>query len=110
MDNVKTLNHNFATIGWGLLLLWWGVSFMIGPITIGMSAIGTGLILLGINAARALRGIPTNRSTTGWGLVALLWGLLDTTLSLSLERSLAALLMVVGAVTIVSLLVRPQKG
>ena len=43
MENTKALNHNFATIGWGALLIWWGISFMVGPITFGMCAIGTGL-------------------------------------------------------------------
>lgn len=110
MDSIKTLNHNFATIGWGALLVWWGISFMVGPITIGMSAIGTGLILLGVNAARALTGISTNRSTTGWGITALAWGILDHTLALSFERSFAALLIVIGVVTLMSLLARPKAN
>ena len=108
MDSIKVMNHNFATIGWGALLVWWGISFMVGPITIGMSAIGTGLILLGVNTARALNGISTNRSTTAWGITALAWGLLDHTLALSFERSFAALLIVIGVVTLASLLVRPK--
>lgn len=108
MDNTKTINHNFATIGWGALLIWWGISFMIGPITIGMSAIGTGLILLGVNAARALKGISANRSTTALGIAALVWGILDHTLALSFETSFAALLIVIGVVTLASLLARPK--
>jgi hypothetical protein len=110
MGTTKTMNHDFATIGWGALLVWWGISFMIGPITIGMSAIGTGLILLGVNAARALKGIPANRSTTGWGITTLAWGLLDHTLALSFERSFAALLIVFGVVTLMSLLARPKAN
>lgn len=110
MDNIKATNHNLAVIGWGALLVWWGISLIIGPITIGMSAVGTGLILLGVNAARALNGIPTNRSTTAWGIVALVWGILDHSLTLSFERSFAALLIVIGVVTIGSLLTRPQAN
>ncbi len=67
-DN-QTLNRRLATIGWGALFVWWGISILIGPITIGMSAIGTGLILLGVNAARMLKGIPTNGSTTAAGII-----------------------------------------
>jgi hypothetical protein len=110
MDNTKTLNHNFATIGWGALLIWWGISFMIGPITIGLSAVGSGLILLGVNAARALRGIPANRSTSAWGITALVWGVLDHTLALSFETSFAALLIVIGVMTLASLLTRSTTG
>lgn len=108
MQSTKKINHNFATAGWGALLVWWGISFMVGPITIGISAFGTGLILLGVNAARALKGIPTNRSTTAWGVTALAWGFLNHTLSLSFERSFAALLIVIGMMTLASLLARPK--
>ncbi len=108
MDNTKTIKGNLTTIGWGALLVWWGLSFMIGPITLGLSAIGTGLILLGVNAARALKGISANRSTTAWGITALVWGILDHTLALSLERSFAALLIVIGVVTLTSVLARPK--
>jgi hypothetical protein len=108
MENTKTLNHNFATIGWGALLIWWGISFMVGLITIGLSAVGTGLILLGVNAARALKGIPANRSTTVWGIVAVVWGVLDHTLALSFGTSFAVLLIVIGFAIFSSLLVRSK--
>jgi hypothetical protein len=94
----------------GTLLVWWGISFMVGPITIGMSAAGSGLILLGVNAARALKGIPTNQSTTWWGIVALVWGALDHTLALSFEASFAVLLIILGVVSLVSLLQRPKAA
>jgi hypothetical protein len=47
MENTKVLNHNFATIGWGALLVWWGISFMVWPITLGMSAVSNSMILPG---------------------------------------------------------------
>jgi hypothetical protein len=106
--NPKALNRNFAIIGWGALLVWWGISFLVGPITIGMSAMGTGLILLGVNAARLLNGIPTNHSTTVWGVIALVWGALDHFLALSFESSFAAFLIVCGVVVLTSLLARPK--
>jgi hypothetical protein len=108
MEDTKSLNHNLATIGWGALLIWWGISFMVGPITFGLSGIGTGLILLGVNAIRMFKGIPTNRSTTGWGIAALVWGILDHTLALSFEKSAAALLIIIGVVMLGALLVRPR--
>ncbi len=107
MENLKTLNHNFATIGDGALLIWWGLVIMIDPLTIGMGAIGTGLIMLAVNAARTLRGIPAKRSTTFIGSTALVWGALDTVFNPSFELSFAILLVVIGLVTLASLLSRP---
>jgi hypothetical protein len=107
MENIKTLNHNFATAGYGALLIWWGIVFLIDPLTIGMGAIGTGLIMLGVNAARLLNGIPPKRSTTTIGIIALVWGVLDTIFDPSLELSFAILLIVIGLETIASLLTHP---
>jgi hypothetical protein len=109
MVETKALNHNFATIGWGALLIWWGISCFVGPITFGLSAVGTGLILLGVNAARHFAGIPTNRSTTGWGIAALTWGTLDYALHLSTGQSFAVLLIIIGLVTIGSLLLKSKE-
>ncbi len=106
MDNVRTLNHNLATIGWGMLLIWWGIVIMIDPLTIGMGAIGTGLICLGVNAARWLNGIPTKSSATEFAIIALVWGALDTIFNLRLGVSFALLLIVIGVVALGSLGVR----
>jgi hypothetical protein len=106
MEITNNKKHNLATIGWGTLFIWWGISFMVGPITIGLSAAGTGVILLGVNVARRFMGIPTNRSTYCWGVIALAWGLLDHMLKLKFELSAAVLLILIGSVTVLSLLVR----
>ena len=108
MENTNTLNHNFATIGNGALLIWWGVVMMVHPLTIGMGAIGTGLIMLGVNAARLLKGIPTKGSTTIIGTIALVWGTLDTIFNPRFELSFAMMLIVIGLVTIASLLTRTK--
>ncbi len=110
MEDKGKTNHIIATVGWGLLLIWWGVSIAIGPITIGMSAIGTGLIMLGANGARLLRGIPAVASTTVVGLAALVWGALDTAMGLSFGASFAVLLIVIGGFVILSLLQRPRTA
>ena len=108
MEPVKSLNHNLAAIGEGALLIWWGIVLLIDPITIGMGAIGSGLILLGVNAARWLTGIPTKRSTTVIGIIALVWGALDQAFALDFWPSFAMLMIVIGAVEIASLAVRPK--
>jgi hypothetical protein len=108
MENTKALNHNFATLGNGALLIWWGIVIMFDPLTIGMGAIGTGLIMLAVNAARLLNGITTRGSTTVIGILALVWGTLDTVFSMSFEVSFAMMLIVFGLVTIASLVTPPK--
>jgi hypothetical protein len=46
MNAKKALNHNLAVFGWGALFVWWGLVVTIHPITLGMGAMGTGLIML----------------------------------------------------------------
>ena len=108
MENTKVLNHHIATIADGLLLVWWGVVIVIDPLTIGFGAIGTGLIMLGVNGVRLLKGIPTKTSTTALGLVALVWGILDQVLALHFWPSFAALLIVIGLVQILFSLTNPE--
>ena len=108
MASTKTLKHNFAVIGNSALLIWWGIVIMVGPLTIGMGAIGTGLIMLGVNGIRLLSGIPAKNSTTIIGIMALIWGILDTLFDPSFEFSFALMLIVIGLVTIASLLARTK--
>lgn len=102
MENKANLNHVLATVGNGALLIWWGVAILIDPITIGITAIGTGLICLAVNAVRMLVGIPPKRSTTVFGLIALVWGTLDQAFMLSFGLSFAVLMIVIGCVVALS--------
>ncbi len=108
MENTNTLKHNFATIGNGMLLIWWGTVIMFDPLTIGMGAIGTGLIMLGVNAARLLNGIPAKGSTTVIGIIALVWGAVDTVWNPNFELSFAMMLIVIGLAKIASLVIRTK--
>jgi len=113
VGSARTLNHNLATLGWGALFIWWGVVVLIDPLTIGIGAIGTGLILLGVNGARWLKGIPTKGSTTALGVIALTWGALDQAriaLALPSGASFALLLVGVGVITVASELLRVRKS
>ncbi|MBI4671452.1 MAG: hypothetical protein HY741_07265 [Chloroflexi bacterium] len=107
MDNTINWNRNVVTMGWSALFIWWGTVIMVDPLTIGMGAIGTGLIVLGVNAARWLKGIPMRRSTTAIGIVALAWGALDVVFDPRFESSFAMLLIVIGVVLLASLLTQP---
>ncbi len=112
MGTKKTINRFLARLAWGLLLIWWGVVIMIDPLTIGIGAMGTGMILLGINAFRWLKGMPTRERTTQIGLIALVWGALDQArymLGLSAGLSLALLLVVTGLAVLTAPLLARRK-
>jgi hypothetical protein len=107
MSNKKQFSHSVSIVGWGALLVWWGVAIAIDPITLGMCAIGTGLIMLSLNAARLLNGVRTVRSTTIFGIIALAWGALDqarSMLGLPDGVSFALMLVVTGLVVWMTLL------
>jgi hypothetical protein len=104
MENTLTLNHDYAIAGWAALLVWWGIVVLIDPLTIGMGAIGTGLVLFGINIARSLRSVPYHNSNYAWGAVAVAWGSLDTVFNLSFEASFAVWIILIGLVMFGSLL------
>lgn len=112
MGGKKVFNRNLARAAWGFLLIWWGVVIIVNPFTIGIGAIGTGIILLSLNAFRWLRGYPTRGSTTQLGLMTLLWGLLEQArymLALPSGISFALLLVVSGlSVLITPFFVRPN--
>jgi hypothetical protein len=110
MDSTSTLNRTLATIGDGALLIWWGIAILVDPVTIGMAAIGTGLIFLAVNAARLLNGIPTKGSTTAAGIIAVVWGVLNQVLALDFWSSFATLLIVIGVVVIMSLMTHARTA
>lgn len=112
MEDQKRFNHRLATMAWGALLIWWGVVIAVGPFTLAIGAIGTGLILLGVNAIRALKGIPIRNSNNWVGGIAIAWGALDQVrhmLALSPWLSLALLLIVVGFANLLSPLFARSK-
>ena len=77
MDNVQRLNHKFEAIAWGAFFIWWGFTELFPFIPDGIGAVGIGLILLGLNAARSQNGIPTSGFTTTLGILALVLGGLE---------------------------------
>src|SRR5512137_2513208 len=71
METKQALNRNFDTMAWGAFFIWWGITVLFKSLPVGTGAVGIGLILLGLNAARALNGIPTSRFTLTLGLITL---------------------------------------
>ena len=103
--NTQTINRYFESIAWGALFVWWGILELVKGLPNGVRAIGIGLILIGLNVARALNRIPTSGFTTFFGLLALVWGGLElarVTLGLPFEISVFPILLIVfGMLTLV---------
>jgi hypothetical protein len=118
MENAKRLNRNFETITWGVFFIWWGLTdsdiglFKFLPH--GAGIVGIGLILLGLNAARSLNGVPTSGFTITLGVLALVLGGLElagSVLSLPFELPvLAILLIVLGVIMLTRELLRTRSG
>lgn len=107
MESEVSINRRYATIAWGALFIWWGIAVTFDPITLGMTAIGTGIILLTLNAARARKGIHTDseRSNAILATIAIAWGILDQArlmLALPSGLSYAMMLFVIGVVILCS--------
>lgn len=102
MNNTQTLNRNFEAIAWGALFIWWGITELFNSLPDGTGAMGIGLILVGVNVARSLNGIPASRFSMTLGILALVWGgleLVGVLLSLPFEMPVFAILLIVlGAI------------
>ncbi len=101
----KTMNRNFEVIAWGALFIWWGISVLIPSLPNGSTALGTGIILIGVNLARKLSGIPANGFSTTVGILALIWGgleLVGVLVNLPFELPVFAILLIaLGVIVLV---------
>ncbi len=77
MGDVRKLNKVLEAVAWGSLFIWWGLALLLHWLPNGVDAAGTGLILLGVNLVRLLKGIPVNGFSSTLGILALAWGALD---------------------------------
>jgi len=104
MKENQTLNRTLEAFAWGALFIWWGITELAPVFPDGSGLFGSGLILLGVNAARAMSGIPTRSFTTTIGILALVWGALElagSLLQLPFEIPIFAILLIVfGAIVI----------
>ncbi len=75
----QSLNKRLETIGWGLFLIMIGGLALVpnDHVPAGAWLIGTGLIFLGLNAARMIAGLRASSFTIVLGILALLSGLGD---------------------------------
>jgi len=103
MNTTNNISRNFDAIGWGALFIWWGISVLVTSLPVGTVALGTGVILIGVNVARKLSGVPMSRFSTTVGILALVWGVLEMVgvlLSLPFELPVFAILLVVLGVIV----------
>ena len=103
MDNARTLNRAFESVAWGAFFIWWGVTELFPLLPHGIGALGIGLILLGLNAARSRNGIPTSGFTITLGILALVLGgleLASSVLHLPFEIPVFAILLIVLGVIV----------
>jgi hypothetical protein len=105
MDNIQVRNGNLERLAWGAFFIWWGITELFQFLPKGTGALGFGLILIGLNAARALNGLPTSGFSITLGILALVLGVLELAgvlLSLPFELPVfAVLLIVLGVIVLV---------
>ncbi len=101
-DTVRSSNKNFEMATWGGLFIWWGTTALFTSLPHGIGAVGTGLILLGVNAARWASGTVTSGFAITIGVLALVLGgleLANSALRLPFELpTFAILLITLGAI------------
>jgi hypothetical protein len=103
MENVRTLNQKLETVAWAAFFIWWGITELFQSLPPGIGALGIGLILLSLNAARRQNGLPASGFTTTLGILALVLGGLELAgaiLHLPFELPVFALLLIVLGVTL----------
>ena len=98
MENARTLNQKLETVAWAAFFIWWGITELFQALPPGIGALGIGVILLSLNAARRQNGLSTSGFTITLGILALVFGGLElagATLHLSFELPVFAILLIV---------------
>ena len=113
MDNARKVNLDLEALAWGMLMIWWGLRWWpLESLPNGTGLVGTGLILLVLNAIRLLKGVPARNFTTLLGVLALAFGgmlLANSILQFSFElRTFEVILIVFGAFLFVRAFKKPK--
>jgi hypothetical protein len=104
---LAAFDHRLNDVGWGLFLMLIGGVWLLpdGTVSTGAWLIATGVLLLGLNVFRRIRGIPAHRVGVLLGLLAVITGM--AWLADAIAPILPAALVAVGAWIVVKpLLVR----
>ena len=78
-EEKAALNKRMETIAWGLFLVMLGCYILVphSVVSRGIWSIGIGLIMLGLNLARYLKGIKMSAFTTVLGFLSIINGVLE---------------------------------
>lgn len=101
----QSQKRDFGTIAWGAFFIWWGITELFPSLPAGTGALGIGLILLGLNAARHYSGVPASRFSITIGILAVIWGGLELAgifLNLPFEIPVFAVLLIVLGVMVLA--------
>ncbi len=105
MENTRSQNRNLETYAWAAFFIWWGMTELFKILPAGTGAVGFGLILLSLNVARSLNGIPTSGLTITLGILALVLGGLELVgffVNLPFELPIFAILLIVLGVIVLA--------
>ncbi len=105
MNETQSQKRDLEAIAWGAFFIWWGITELFPSLPAGTGALGIGLILLGLNAARHYSGEPTSRFSISLGILAALWGGLELAgvfLNLPFEIPVFAILLIVLGVMVLA--------
>ena len=78
MNDIKSSNKRYGAIAWGSLFLWLGILMIVPGNQSPIFVLGAGIILLVLNLARLLRGIPVSAFSITLGCLAIGLGLVAT--------------------------------
>ncbi len=70
MKDIERRNGLYEALAWSALFLWMGIASLVPDLPAGAGLFGIGGILLVLNLARRVSGIPVNRFTAILGAVA----------------------------------------
>jgi hypothetical protein len=103
MGHTGSKDRLLEGIAWGMLLVWWGLSFVPHFLPNGLDAAGTGVIVLGMCVVRRLMGLRVQWFAFGFGILTLVWGMLDmgrSVLHLDYRPPVLAILLALAGVLI----------
>jgi hypothetical protein len=113
MNEKPSQKNDYEAIAWGAFFIWWGITELVPSLPAGTGALGIGLILLGMNAARSGAGVPTSRFSITIGILAVVWGGLELAgvfLNLPFEIPVFAILLMVLGGTILARAIRGNRN
>jgi hypothetical protein len=113
MNETPLHKRDYEPIAWGAFFIWWGITELVPSLPKGTGALGIGLILLGLNAARYFSGLPASRFSLTLGILAVVWGGLDLAgafLKLPFEIPVFAILLMVYGVIVLYRAIRGSQS